>query len=68
MSLSNSHFPIPNIWIVKAKIIAFNRLSPKDVGSFMRVSTVLEKIKCQTNLNQTVFRVADTLAVFPYPV
>ena len=30
------------MWIVKAKIRAFNRLSPKNAGSFMRVSTLCE--------------------------
>ena len=64
MSLLNSHFPVPKIWIVTGKKKrAFNRLLPKNVGSFMRVSTVY-------HVRGTVFPTSKNPAFFvdPFPL
>ena len=48
--------PIPNIWIVKAKIKSYSRLLLKNVGSSMRVSTVVIGFKVHL-MNLYILRV-----------
>ena len=48
-------FPISNIWILKAKHRAFNRLSLRNSGCFMRVSTVPYQSVCPTSLLLSLF-------------